>query len=363
MADVVYLHVGAPKTGTTYLQDRLAANKSRLARHDVNYPTGLRTDMFLAALDLVDRPWGGLRADAHGEWAALAKRVRRTNGTAIVSHEILGAARPERIRMAWSSFGDAELHVVYTARDLARQVPAEWQERVKHRRVVPFRRFVRRLHDHPQHKDARRFWRAQGLPDVLTRWGSGLPPERVHLVTVPPPGADPGELWRRFCRTVGIDPTWDLADSARRNPSLGAAETLLLRRLNRRLRDTDLQPDDYRRLVRGLLAHETLAHREDVQPVRLPESAHAWAAEVADEWVEWVVGSGIDVVGDVDDLRPRPFETTDPPARAVDNPKQTEVVDAALDAIVALLAETTRRRDPDAAFTARVAKVAKARRR
>ncbi len=363
MADVVYLHVGAPKTGTTYLQDRLAANKSRLARHDVHYPTGLRADMFLAALDLVDRPWGGLRSDAHGEWSALARRVRRANGTAVVSHEILAAARPERIRMAMSSFGSAEVHVVYTARDLARQVPAEWQERVKHRRVVPFKRFVRRVRHNPQHKDARRFWRAQGLPDVLTRWGHGLPPERVHLVTVPPPGAHPDELWRRFCSVVGIDPTWDLIESARRNPSLGAAETLLLRRLNRRLRESELEPDDYRSLVRGLLAHETLAQRDGVQPVRLTEDAHGWASEVAEEWVEWVTGSGIHVVGDVADLRPQPYEPSDPPRRPVDNPKQAEVVDAALDAIVTLLAETSRRRDPDAALTAKVAKVAKARRR
>ncbi len=362
MADVVYLHVGAPKTGTTYLQDRLSANSSQLARHGVHYPTGLRRDMFLAALDLVDRPWGGLRSEAHGEWAALTKRVRRARGTVIVSHEILGAARPERVRMAMSSFGSAEVHVVYTARDLARQVPAEWQERVKHRRVVPFKRFVRRVRHNPQHKDARRFWRAQGLPDVLTRWGHGLPPERVHLVTVPPPGADAGELWRRFCTTVGIDPGWDLVDSARRNPSLGAAETLLLRRLNRRLRRTDLEPDDYRNLVRGLLAHETLAHRDGMQPVRLDEDAHGWAAGVAEDWVEWVTGSGVHVVGDVDDLRPRPFEAPGQ-ARAVDDPRQSEVVDAALDVIVALLAETARRRDPAAALTAKVAKVAKARRR
>ena len=39
MADVVYLHVGAPKTGTTYIQDRLALNRTQLARHDVRYPT------------------------------------------------------------------------------------------------------------------------------------------------------------------------------------------------------------------------------------------------------------------------------------------------------------------------------------
>ncbi len=54
MADVVYLHVGAPKTGTTYLQDRLQANRSALAVHGVSYPVGPHNDMFPAALDLID---------------------------------------------------------------------------------------------------------------------------------------------------------------------------------------------------------------------------------------------------------------------------------------------------------------------
>jgi hypothetical protein len=29
----VYLHIGAPKTGTTYLQDRLSLNAKELAEH------------------------------------------------------------------------------------------------------------------------------------------------------------------------------------------------------------------------------------------------------------------------------------------------------------------------------------------
>ena len=35
----VYLHIGAPKTGTTYLQDRLARNTRSLSSHGVTLPT------------------------------------------------------------------------------------------------------------------------------------------------------------------------------------------------------------------------------------------------------------------------------------------------------------------------------------
>ena len=69
MADVVYLHVGSPKTGTTYIQDRLALNRAHLARHDVRYPIGARGDMFHAALDLTDSWWEILsRSRIPREW-------------------------------------------------------------------------------------------------------------------------------------------------------------------------------------------------------------------------------------------------------------------------------------------------------
>ena len=93
MSRVVYLHVGAPKTGTTYLQDRLALNKASLARHGVHYPLSLHASQFRPALDLLEMPWGGLQEDVDGEWDALAARVRRLDGTVVVSHEILAAAQ------------------------------------------------------------------------------------------------------------------------------------------------------------------------------------------------------------------------------------------------------------------------------
>ena len=85
------------------------------------------------------------------------------------------------------------------------------------------------------------FWRSHSLPDVLNRWTQGLPPERVHLVTVPQSGHEGETLWERYCRAFAIDPSWAPDDSPRRNPSLGIDETILLRRLNRRLRKAGLE--------------------------------------------------------------------------------------------------------------------------
>jgi hypothetical protein len=354
----VYLHVGAPKTGTTYLQDRLALNATSLRRHGYRYPTGLQPDMFLAALDLVDRPWGGLRPQAAGQWEALVRRTRRARGNAVISHEILAGARAGEARRARADLAFAELHVVYSARDVARQVAAEWQEQLKHQRKVSFRTFLEQLRESDQRRASRWFWRVQGLPGVLERWGDGLTPAQVHVVTVPRPGGPPEELWLRFCAALGLDPAWAPREGGRRNPSIGTAESTLLRRVNARLKAAGLPSDQYRALVRQLVVHETLAARPNRVPVTLPPDAYDWAEEVAQSWIDWVKGSGVDVVGDLEELRPvRP--SADAPWQDPDKPRPRDVTSAAIDAIVALTLEAARRPDPDDTLTSRATKLAR----
>ncbi|MEP7091306.1 MAG: hypothetical protein ABI776_14505 [Nocardioidaceae bacterium] len=358
MSRVVYLHVGAPKTGTTYLQDRLALNAGSLARHGVHFPLAPRqSDHFRPALDLVQRPWGGLTEDVGGEWDALMARVRRLDGTVVVSHEILAAARPAQVRRAMVALAGSEVHLVYSARDLARQVPAEWQEGVKHQRKSGFAAFLTQVQTSKRTKPGLWFWRVQSLPDVLSRWSRGLPPERVHLVTVPQAGAPRDTLWERYCQAFGIDPAWAPLESERENVSIGAAETFLLRKLNRRLRRAGLSSGDYRRLVREVVVHQTLAARPAMAKVTLPPAAFPWAQEVAEEWVDWVQGSGIDVIGDVADLRPVPpagdQRWVDP-----DRPRRPEMVEAAMDALVALALEAARRPEQTQPVASRLGRAA-----
>ena len=354
----VYLHIGAPKTGTTYLQDRLALNRAELAKHDVHYPLGLQASHFKAAVDLLDVSWGGQREDARGEWGKLMDRVRRHDGTVIVSHEILAGARPAQIRKAMADLADSEVHLVYSARDLARQIPAEWQEGIKHRRRRSFARFLTQVQNARRTNPTMWFWRAQGLPDVLTRWGDGLPPDRIHLITVPQSGAPRDLLWERYCQAFGIDPAWAPLESDRENVSIGTAETALIRKLNRRLKKAGLEGPDYRRLVRQLMVHETLAQRPNMTRATLPPAAHGWVDEIAQEWIDWVEGSGIDVVGDVDELRPaRPAE--DVPWKNPDKPRRSDMVDAALDALVAMTVEAANRPDPNDQLGAKIGRAAR----
>ncbi|WP_162598672.1 hypothetical protein [Nocardioides gilvus] len=336
------LHVGTPKTGTSHLQDVLFRNRAVLATQGLHYPGERFDSHFRAAIDLMGLHWAGLGEESAGAWDELAAEVRNARGTSIISHEVLAAAKPAQVRRALESLGDMEVHLIISARDLVRQIPAEWQENVKHNSSVSFANFLERIQD-PERgsRVASWFWRVQDLPDIIERWGAGLPPEQIHLITVPPRGAPRDELWSRFSRVFGLDGLWglDLA-AARANPSMGVAETTLVRKINRKVRGQ--LPGHYGALVRELLVHKTLSHRSDSPRISLPPEWEQRAMKISAGWVEELGSRGYDLVGDLDDLRGHPGggDWVDP-----DRPGAKALNRVALDVIEALLNETARLRD------------------
>lgn len=353
----LYVHVGAPKTGTTYLQGILELNASTLAQHEVHFAShALATPtlfQFRAALDFLGRTdWQGSIAAHQGAWDTLARRIRRHHGTVIFSHEILASAKPKHVRRLWQDLDvgeSTELHVVYTARDLGRQLPAAWQEGIKQGQRWTYARFLSRFQ-----QERMWFYRVFDIPRVLTTWSAGLPPERVHLVTVPAAGAEVprDELWHRFCRACAIDPAWAPETGPRENRSLGIAETQVIRRLNRRLGRSERPGGRYDALIRLMLAEGVLVNR-DSDTVRMPPDLYPWVSERTQRWIEWIEQSGIDVVGDLADLRvpaPDPAVAWHDPDRA----RPRKQLQAALDALAAMTQEAARRDDPDATLTAKV---------
>ena len=351
-APVVYVHIGAPKTGTTYLQDRLTLNRRRLAREGVQVPTrNMWTPPamahFRAALDLLGQDWGGHPGHAKGWWPPMAREMRKSSGTVVFSHEILAPAPPGKIARLMNDLEGCEVHVVYSARDLARQLPAAWQESVKQGRGWRFQRFLNAAEEgNPW------FMRAFDLPTVLNNWSRNLPPERVHVVTVPPAGADPDELWLRFCRVFGIDPAWAPLDSEHTNASLGIAETELLRRLNRKIDRRTRRSAAHDDLLRRMLDSGELGGRAS-RKVELPPERYPFTEEQAERWIDWIKGSGVDVVGDVEDLRPEPV---DPDAvwRNPDTVSRKALARAAVDALAVMTREAASRPDPRKELGARL---------
>jgi hypothetical protein len=337
MARRVFLHIGTPKSGTTYLQEKLALNREVIAQHGLTYPNTRTGNHFEAALDLIEERWAGQREVARGQWNALANEARRAPGDVVLSHEILAAARPPQVAAAMAAFAADEVHLVLTARDLARQIPAEWQENIKHRGRRSFAKFMALVAQSRRTNPDLWFWRVQGVPDVLTRWGNGLSPDRIHVVTVPQAEAPRELLWRRFAQVVGLEPDLDLAEATDYNPSLGIVEASVVRRLNKQLAGKGIPRDVYVDLVREVIARDTLAHRADQVRAVLPEGRWGFVEEVTGEWLEWLEGAGVDVVGDLADLRPQRPDFSDGSWVHPDKPPADLVAGAAIEALAAVI--------------------------
>lgn len=309
---VVHLHVGTPKSGTTYLQRVLASNRDRLARSGYLYP-GRRQAHFMAALDVRDRGFRGHRyAASKGAWAELVSQVLEFDGPALVSHEILGSAAPDEIGRAVDSFADRPVRVVVTCRDLGRQVPATWQERVKNRHPQTYDEFLDSILAPPSERvpapgerpaGSGQFWRSQDLADLGRRWGAAVGPGNVSFVTVPRHGAAPDELWHRFADAVGLPP-FDRVDPGRgHNTSLGTAETELLRRLSATLPE-DLPWPAYARLVKQRFAQRELVGHAVAGRLTVPEEWRPDVEEAAGRVVAELREREYRVVGDLADLQP-----------------------------------------------------------
>lgn len=355
MAQKVILHVGAPKTGTSFLQDLLFSEREALQETGLLYSAEEFDTHFRAALDLMQLPWGGLEWQATGAWDRLADQVRAWPGTAIISHEILATASRVQVARALESLGagsGTEVHLVYSARDLVRQIPAEWQENLKHRRTTRYAEFLEQILD-PERADevAQWFWGVQEIPDVLDRWGSTLPRKQVHLVTVPPPGSPRSVLWDRFTSVLGIDPERFQPHQDRANVSLGVPEAAVLRRLNEAIEDI-VWNHNYRPLVREYLVHRNLSFNTDSARLAVPPKVWDWAHDLSRRWVAEVALRGYDVVGSLDDLIPvePPLPFVDP-----DDPDPETVGDVAIQALAEMTKEAARLRNEEQELHARVA--------
>jgi hypothetical protein len=337
MMSRVFLHVGAPKTGTTFLQEVLWSNRAALARQGALYWGHDPGAHFYAAQDLRGRYFRGHRhPQVPGAWDRLAGAARDWTGpTVLISHEILAGCDEDEAARAVASLLPHEVHVVYTARDLARQIPAMWQESVKNGRVVPYARYLRTLqHDDPA-LVGRIFWRTQDAVEVLARWAAAVPAERIHVLPVPPRTADPGLLWRRFCTVTGLDPAGlDDTGGSHGNVSLGLVEGELLRRINQRLKG-DLSWPEHEALLKNFLTRSVLSNRAGAARTGIPAAERDWVLERSRAQVAGLRAGGYDVAGSLDELVPdfAGEPDTDP------EPVADDVLDAAVDTLAVLLTE------------------------
>ena len=181
MSRRLVLHVGAMKSGTSYVQSRLFANKRMLLDRGILVPGMNWLSQVMAARDVL--------GSGEAQWAKMAGKVQAHEGTSVISMEYLGPVRPVVVRRVLASFPDHEVTVVVTARDLNRSIAAMWQETVQNGRTWTFADYLAGIEAwRPGHRDesaeppesGRTFWRQQNIVRFARTWGEqvGAPRRR-----------------------------------------------------------------------------------------------------------------------------------------------------------------------------------------
>jgi hypothetical protein len=295
MSDV-YLHVGPVKTGSTYLQGLLWRNRRDLARQGYQHSEDHNNEMWLASNDVQDQAFVHFEMpEAAGVWARVCERVLGFEGPSIISHEVLGMSTEEHIARIVRSLAPARLHVVVMARSLAPMLPSLWQEKVK--MVDPDISWPGFLASEREGGS-----RLTDASLIVRRWLAHVPPARVHVVTVPPRGAEARILLDRFAAALGIDTsTWTTDDDgAAANPSLDRVQVELLRRLNLST-SASVDRRAQRRLVQGALLPRMRAANPQ-RRIRLPPSERGWIEAETSRRIERLRSSGAVVYGDLAEL-------------------------------------------------------------
>lgn len=336
MAERVLLHLGLPKTATSYLQGILWSHREQLRDAGVLLPGRRRPDHLWFTWAVLEHAglenFTGWRRTAYERVLA---DIDAWPGTALVSHEFLAAATVEQAAALLEALAPAEVHLVITAREALGLFAASWQESLKNRGVATMAEYP------PPDDDPQPIWDwwTLDLAAVLGRWGGLVPPERVHVLPLARGGAPRDLIWRRFAQVLGVDPEGYDADAGFPNRSMGVAEAETLRRINLGFKRHRLLRPRLARgtMIRTYLADERLVPRGGDRFWPHPEQIEECRAR-GERAVAAVHAGGYDVLGDLEDLRV-PAELA--PRRTADQVSDAEVAEIATD-LLALVVDDVR---------------------
>lgn len=301
----VALHIGAMKTGTTFVQRMLGTNRQLLADRGILYPTPW-SDQVEAVRDVLALKGGSHLGSIDGSWQRLIGQLKSWDGpAAVLSVEFISFADATQIQQMLGDLTEFDVSVILGARDLGRVLPAQWQTAVRNGQTTTYREYLSGVTMRRPSRAKRHFWKRQDIGEIGARWAKELGPRAVQVVTVPPSGSDPNELWRRMA--VALDLTnVSLESHESNNESLGATGTELLRRVNQQAADRELAQWNYQHGVNRALSHRVLPNLPDARSsMVLPTEQQAWASKEAQRIVREIRESGVNVVGDLDDLLPK----------------------------------------------------------
>lgn len=336
MVDRVFVHIGLPKTATSYLQTIIWSNRAVLRQRGLVVPGDERRDHLWASRTVREDPNHAGAPDRHRTaWERILRQLEAAEGTGLVSHEFFAAASAQQAAAMVEALPTDEVHLVVTAREPLGLFAASWQESLKNGATTPMPEYGR---DESSSSTAIWNWRTLDLRLVLERWAGAVAPERTHVLVLDP-AAPREDVWHRFAGIVGFDAHGIDLSGSFPNTSMGVAEAETLRRINGSLKGFR-RAFDRGVYIRTFLADERLVPRRGERFWPEPDQVEECRRR-ADAAVAHLEAAPYDVVGSLDDLRvPAELEAR----RSTTSVTEAEVADVAVDLAATLLGDVRRLR-------------------
>jgi hypothetical protein len=306
-ADVVLLHIGPHKTGTTALQSAFHNNREQLAAHKVRY-AGPGRQVMLAALAMTGRP--GRKGDPKAtprHWQDLVEEVKGARGQRVVVSSEFFADSDEGVpQKVVDGLGRDRVHIIVTLRPLAKILPSQWQQYVQNGQRLRYADWLRRmLIEAPFDKSVGTFWRRHSHGELVQRWASVVDPDRLTVIVLDESNRrmllDTFEALLDLPQGVLVPET---GASNRSNRSLTLGEVEVIRLLNEEFGRRRWPDSLYGRIVRTGVAKKLLKRQPepDEAIITTPKWALERAAEIGAETAATISATGVNVVGDLTSL-------------------------------------------------------------
>lgn len=292
------VHIGPPKTGTTYLQGAFHSCRPAVSAQGVHYagPGRQPTAAVQAVLGTASPNTGEI--PSLRLWRRLVGEVRRANEPRVViSSEFLADAKPEAIRTVIDDLGGHRVHIVVTLRPLARILPSQWQQFVQSGARKSFDGWLDAIFNDPS-KVTPTFWRRHRHDALIARWAEAAGPANVTVVALD--DRDHTMVIRVFEQLLGLREGTLLADDDLTNRSMTMAEVEVVRAFNQRFFAEGLGRPLHTQVMRFGAASYLKARSPDPDEPRVeaPQWALDRAGEIAREMVDAIVASGVRIIGD-----------------------------------------------------------------
>lgn len=304
--DVVLLHIGPHKTGTTTLQGAFVSAREKVARHGVHY-AGRRRQPYLAILSVTGapgRPGDPPRTEKH--WRKLVSEVGAASAAGqrvVISSERCADAGPEAIRRMVDELGGPRVHILVTLRPFAKILPSHWQQAVQNGLETPYDEWLDRTLNVPRAESpSGRFWLRHAHDELIERWAAVVGADKVTVLVL---DENDREMYLRSVESMLDLPRGILVpEEALVNRSLTLGEVEVIRVINGEYKRQQWPGSAYARFVRlGIIA--SMQERKPAPGearIVTPDWAQDCAAGIGAAAAQKIEALGVNVIGDLTSL-------------------------------------------------------------